>query len=69
MLNRKELKKIWDKKRHLVTVRLELSAIVRAWLQPLFTANGWGRVPCADPLSNNCEDAKTANTTKPKKVP
>jgi phospholipid/cholesterol/gamma-HCH transport system substrate-binding protein len=63
------VEKIWDKKRHLVTVRLELSAIVRAWLQPLFTANGWGRVPCADPLSNNCENAKTANTTKPKKVP
>ena len=27
------VEKIWDKKRHLVTVRLELSAIVRAWLR------------------------------------
>jgi len=61
--------KIWDRKRHLVTVRLQMSAIVRAWLQPLFTANGWGPVPCSGPPFSNCVDAKTANKTKPKKVP
>lgn len=38
----------WDPKRHVATVRILVHATARAWLQPLFDAMGWGRVPCLD---------------------
>ncbi|MCD0449522.1 MCE family protein [Actinocorallia sp. API 0066] len=44
----------YDRKRKLIIVRLQLGAIGRTWLQPLFTAMGWGKVPCLDPPLNNC---------------
>ena len=36
----------WDRKNHVAVIRLQLTATVRAWLQPIFTAMGWGAVPC-----------------------
>lgn len=36
----------WDRQNHVVTVRLLVHGTLRAWLQPLFTAMGWGTVPC-----------------------
>jgi virulence factor Mce-like protein len=36
----------WDRKNHMVVIRLVLDATLRVWLQPLFTALGWGKVPC-----------------------
>ncbi|MDN3351308.1 MCE family protein [Actinomadura sp. DC4] len=46
----------WDRKNHVAVIRLVLDATVRVWLQPLFTALGWGRVPClsGDPNIANC---------------
>ncbi len=36
----------WDRKNHVAVIRIQLSATVRNWLQPVFDAMGWGRVPC-----------------------
>lgn len=36
----------WDRRNHAVTIRVVVHGTVRAWLQPLFTAMGWGTVPC-----------------------
>ncbi len=36
----------WDRENHVAVIRVQLSATVRAWLQPVFDAMGWGRVPC-----------------------
>ena len=36
----------WDRKNHVATIRLVLHGTLRAWLQPLFTAMGWGTIPC-----------------------
>lgn len=49
--------KSWDRRDHVAVIRLVLDATVRAWLQPLFTALGWGRVPCVpgDPALANCK--------------
>ncbi|MEU8798441.1 MCE family protein [Spirillospora sp. NPDC048819] len=46
----------WDRENNVVTIRAVLSATVRAWLQPLFTAMGWGAVPCpaGDTAIANC---------------
>jgi phospholipid/cholesterol/gamma-HCH transport system substrate-binding protein len=46
----------WDRKNHVVTIRAVLSGTLRAWLQPLFTAMGWGTVPCptGDKAIANC---------------
>jgi ABC-type transporter Mla subunit MlaD len=50
----------WDRKNHVAVIRIVLNATVRAWLQPLFDAMGWGRVPCVtgDPAQANCPPAK-----------
>ncbi len=57
--------KAYDPRRKIVTVRLQLSAIARTWLQPIFTALNWGRVPCLQPPYGNC--AGKTITKKPKK--
>lgn len=38
----------WDRKQHTLTVRVIVHGTIRAWLQPLFTAMGWGTVPCIE---------------------
>ncbi|WP_119726814.1 MCE family protein [Thermomonospora amylolytica] len=38
----------WDRERNTATVRIIVHGTVRAWLQPLFTAMGWGTVPCIE---------------------
>jgi virulence factor Mce-like protein len=40
--------KSWDRKSGTVTVRAQINATLRVWLQPIFTAMGWGTVPCLD---------------------
>jgi virulence factor Mce-like protein len=36
----------WDREAGAVTVRAQLTATLRTWLQPVFDAMGWGGVPC-----------------------
>ncbi|MEO3788350.1 MlaD family protein [Actinocorallia sp. B10E7] len=59
--------KAWDPKRHVVTVRLPPGGIARAWLQPIFTAMGWGSVPCLDAPLGNCADPTIKKTDKDSK--
>ncbi|MDX6741354.1 MlaD family protein [Actinocorallia sp. A-T 12471] len=44
----------YDPKRKMIIVRLQISGIARAWLQPLYTAMGLGPVPCLDQPLGNC---------------
>jgi virulence factor Mce-like protein len=46
----------WDRRNHVATIRLVVHGTLRAWLQPLFTAMGWGTVPCLEgqPALANC---------------
>ncbi|OLT11997.1 hypothetical protein BJF79_04175 [Actinomadura sp. CNU-125] len=48
----------WDKKNHVATIRVVVQGSVRAWLQPLFDAMGWGTVPCLEgqPALGNCTE-------------
>ncbi|GAA4063468.1 MCE family protein [Actinomadura miaoliensis] len=48
----------WDRENHVATVRLVVHGTLRAWLQPLFTAMGWGTVPCLEgrPELADCTD-------------
>ncbi|SEG08916.1 virulence factor Mce family protein [Thermomonospora echinospora] len=48
----------WDRKNHVATIRLVVHGTLRAWLQPLFTAMGWGTVPCLEgrPELATCTD-------------
>ncbi|MDL4814300.1 MCE family protein [Actinomadura opuntiae] len=48
--------KAWDRKQHVATIRVLVHATLRTWLQPLFTAMGWGTVPCIpdNPALGNC---------------
>ncbi|ROO88233.1 virulence factor Mce-like protein [Actinocorallia herbida] len=62
----------YDPKRKMIIVRLQMSGIARTWLQPLWTAMGWGAVPCLDKPLGNCPKTidKTADgpkSQKPKK--
>ncbi|GAB2828067.1 MCE family protein [Actinocorallia aurea] len=52
----------WDRKNHVAVIRVQLSATVRAWLQPVFDALNWGPVPC--PAGN----PELANCPKPPKT-
>ncbi|MGW5414055.1 MCE family protein [Actinomadura geliboluensis] len=47
----------WDKRNHVATIRLVVHGTVRAWLQPLFTAMGWGNIPCLEgrPALADCQ--------------
>ncbi|GAB3656463.1 MCE family protein [Actinocorallia lasiicapitis] len=63
--------KSYDQRRKVITVRLQLNEIARVWLQPLFTAMGWGPVPCVGRPLSNCKDKtvkKTAADGKQKKA-
>ncbi|MFB4295135.1 MCE family protein [Actinomadura sp. NTSP31] len=48
--------KAWNRKQHVATIRVLVHATLRTWLQPLFTAMGWGAVPCvpSNPALGNC---------------
>ncbi|MFI6388485.1 MCE family protein [Nonomuraea sp. NPDC050547] len=44
----------WDRKNHLLKIRVVLNAMTRAWLQPLFDALNLGKVPCLPGQLSNC---------------
>ncbi|MEZ7131614.1 MCE family protein [Nonomuraea sp. AD125B] len=44
----------WDRKHHVLKIRVVLSALTRAWLQPLFDALKLGPVPCLPGGLSNC---------------
>ncbi|WP_106403648.1 MCE family protein [Actinocorallia populi] len=44
----------WDRDKHVFVIRAQLSPTLRIWLQPIFTAMGWGRVPCLDGPVGDC---------------
>jgi virulence factor Mce-like protein len=49
----------WDRERNVATVRIVVHGTVRAWLQPLFDAMGWGTVPCLPNRQlGNCTDGE-----------
>ncbi|WP_084956406.1 MCE family protein [Thermoactinospora rubra] len=45
----------WDRKHHLLKIRVVLNAMTRAWLTPLFEALNLGPVPCLPGGLSNCE--------------
>lgn len=47
----------WDRRNHVATIRIVVHGTVRAWLQPLFTAMGWGAIPClkGEPALADCQ--------------
>ncbi|NED55657.1 hypothetical protein G3I24_32835, partial [Micromonospora aurantiaca] len=47
----------WDRRNHVATIRIVVHGTVRAWLQPLFTAMGWGTIPClkGEPALADCQ--------------
>ncbi|MGW0802785.1 MCE family protein [Nonomuraea sp. NPDC002799] len=44
----------WDRKQHVLKIRVVLNAMTRAWLTPLFDSLGLGRVPCLPGGLSNC---------------
>jgi virulence factor Mce-like protein len=44
----------WDRKQHVLKIRVVLNAMTRAWLTPLFDALNLGRVPCLPAGLSNC---------------
>jgi len=44
-----------DPKTHTIRARIALTPTLRIWLQPLFTAMGWGTVPCLDQPVSSCQ--------------
>ncbi|MEW9548497.1 MCE family protein [Nonomuraea sp. NPDC050783] len=44
----------WDRKHHVLKIRVVLNAMTRAWLQPLFDALNLGPVPCLPAGLSNC---------------
>jgi virulence factor Mce-like protein len=44
----------WDRKQHVLKIRVVLNAMTRAWLTPLFEALNLGRVPCLPGRLSNC---------------
>ncbi|WP_188195073.1 MCE family protein [Nonomuraea sp. SYSU D8015] len=44
----------WDRKQHVLKIRVVLNAMTRAWLTPLFEALNLGRVPCLPNGLSNC---------------
>ncbi|GAA3195316.1 MlaD family protein [Actinocorallia longicatena] len=55
--------KAYDQRRHVITVRLQLNAITRAWLQPIFDAMNWGPVPCTGKPFGNCKGTIKKSST------
>ncbi len=58
------LVRAYDPKRKIVTDRILLYGIARSWLQQIFTALGWGEVPCLDAPIGNCDRTVTKKTKK-----
>jgi phospholipid/cholesterol/gamma-HCH transport system substrate-binding protein len=44
----------WDRKNHLLKIRIVLNAMTRAWLQPLYDTLGLGKVQCLPGELANC---------------
>ncbi|MEV0993975.1 MCE family protein [Nonomuraea sp. NPDC050202] len=44
----------WDRKQHVLKIRVVLNAMTRAWLTPLFDALNLGPVPCLPAGLSNC---------------
>ncbi|MEV0228772.1 MCE family protein [Nonomuraea sp. NPDC050786] len=44
----------WDRKQHVLKIRVVLNAMTRAWLTPLFDALNLGDVPCLPAKLSNC---------------
>lgn len=44
----------WDKKQHVLKIRVVLNAMTRAWLTPLFQSLNLGKVPCLPGGLSNC---------------
>ncbi|NUR92286.1 MAG: MCE family protein [Nonomuraea sp.] len=44
----------WDRKQHLLKIRVVLNAMTRAWLTPLFQSLNLGKVPCLPAGLSNC---------------
>jgi virulence factor Mce-like protein len=44
----------WDRKQHVLKIRVVLNAMTRAWLTPLFESLNLGRVPCLPSGLSNC---------------
>ncbi|MGN9839300.1 MCE family protein [Nonomuraea sp. H19] len=44
----------WDRKQHVLKIRVVLNAMTRAWLTPLFEALNLGKVPCLPAGLSNC---------------
>ncbi|MGP3955190.1 MCE family protein [Nonomuraea sp. 3N208] len=44
----------WDKKQHVLKIRVVLNAMTKAWLTPLFEALNLGQVPCLPGGLSNC---------------
>ncbi|MFC4007428.1 MCE family protein [Nonomuraea purpurea] len=44
----------WDRKQHVLKIRIVLNAMTRAWLTPLFESLGLGKVPCLPAGLSNC---------------
>ncbi|MFI7704726.1 MCE family protein [Nonomuraea sp. NPDC049480] len=44
----------WDRKQHVLKIRVVLNAMTRAWLTPLFESLNLGRVPCLPGGLSNC---------------
>ncbi|MEV4178102.1 MCE family protein [Nonomuraea sp. NPDC049709] len=48
----------WDRKQHVLKIRVVLNAMTRAWLTPLFDALNLGEVPCLPGGLSNCPFAQ-----------
>jgi phospholipid/cholesterol/gamma-HCH transport system substrate-binding protein len=44
----------WDRKQHVLRIRVVLNAMTRAWLTPLFDSLNLGKVPCLPAGLSNC---------------
>ncbi|QYC40834.1 mce related protein [Nonomuraea coxensis DSM 45129] len=49
----------WDRKHHVLKIRVVLNALTRAWLQPLFDALKLGPVPCLPGGLSNCPSQRS----------
>jgi virulence factor Mce-like protein len=52
-----------DTKTHTIRARVALTPTLRIWLQPLFTAMSWGKVPCLDQPVSSCQKTVSRGKT------
>lgn len=52
----------WDRKQHVLKIRVVLNAMTRAWLTPLFDALNLGEVPCLPGGLSNCPFERRRDT-------